>query len=303
MREFAKKRSQTLYKFSEIKYNGMVIAALRHQEECMKRKIFALVLVVALVASVAVGLAACNTNDENVVVVGYTLYEPMNYMQDGELIGFDTELAKAVFAELGYKVVFKQIVWSNKYIDLEAGNVNCLWNGFTCNGSDDGIPRSELVDFSYKYMANRQCVVVRADGPLANATLADLNAVAVSGAYEGGSAGESFVDESIPNCTKKSASKQTDALVEVNAGTSQFAVVDLVLAGHTVGRGNFSGLKILDGIGSSDEQYAIGFKKGDPLRDRVNEVLAKFIEDGTTLALAEKYGLTDALITDYSILG
>ena len=48
----------------------------------MKRKIFALVLVVALVASVAVGLAACNNNDENVVVVGYTLYEPMNYMQD-----------------------------------------------------------------------------------------------------------------------------------------------------------------------------------------------------------------------------
>ena len=144
MPEFAKKRSQTLYKFSEIKYNDTVIAALRHQEEYMKRKIFALVLVVALVASVAVGLAACNNNDENVVVVGYTLYEPMNYMQDGELIGFDTELAKAVFAELGYKVVFKQIVWSNKYIDLEAGNVNCLWNGFTCNGSDDGIPRSEL---------------------------------------------------------------------------------------------------------------------------------------------------------------
>ena len=269
----------------------------------MKRKIFALVLVVALVASVAVGLAACNNNDENVVVVGYTLYEPMNYMQDGELIGFDTELAKAVFAELGYKVVFKQIVWSNKYIDLEAGNVNCLWNGFTCNGSDDGIPRSQRVGFSYHYMTNRPCVVFHTDGPPAHATPPAPTPRPVPRPYGGRSAGASFVDESIPNCTKKAATKQPNALVEVNAGTSQFAVVDLVLAGHTVGRGNFSGLKILDGIGSSDEQYAIGFKKGDPLRDRVNEVLAKFIEDGTTLALAEKYGLTDALITDYSILG
>ena len=51
------------------------------------------------------------------------------------------------------------------------------------------------------------------------------------------------------------------------------------------------------------EQYAIGFRKGDALRDRVNEVLEKFIEDGTTLEIAEKYGLQNALITDYSVLG
>ena len=77
----------------------------------------------------------------------------------------------------------------------------------------------------------------------------------------------------------------------------------LFWASLIVGAGDYSGLKIIDELSSDDEQYAIGFRKGDALRDRVNEVLEKFIEDGTTLEIAEKYGLQNALITDYSVLG
>lgn len=268
----------------------------------MKKKIFALVLVVALVASVAVGLAACNDEiDEKVVVVGYTDYPPMNYTENGELIGFDTELAKAVFEELGYRVVFKEISWPNKYIDLNSGNINCIWNGFTSNGDEEGTPKSELVDFSYKYMINKQCVIVRTDNTAS--TFDDLNTSSVIGSYESGSAGEDYVLAKIANCTKKPAPNQMSALMEVNAGTSTFAVVDYLLANSIVGQGDYSNLKIIDSLSSADEQYAIGFKKGDELRDKVNEVLVKFLEDGTTLAIATKYGLQNALITDYSILG
>ena len=268
----------------------------------MKKKIFALVLVVALVASVAVGLAACNDKDGNIVTVGYTLYSPMNYMENGELVGFDTELAKAVFVELGYdKVIFKEINWGQKYVELNSGSVDCLWNGFTANGSDDGTPRDQLVDFSYKYMINKQCVVVKKDS--AYASFADLNVNTVSGAFETGSAGEEYVETNMPDCVHKGATSQMTALTEVNTGASQFAVVDYLLANSIVGTGDYSGLKIIDELSSDDEQYAIGFRKGDALRDRVNEVLEKFIEDGTTLEIAEKYGLQNALITDYSVLG
>ena len=237
-------------------------------------------LVVALVASVAVGLAACNENDGNIITIGYTIYSPMNYVENGELVGFDTELAKAVFAELGYdNVIFKEINWGQKYVELNSGSVDCLWNGFTANGSDDGTPRDQLVDFSYKYMINKQCVVVKKDSAYA------------------------YVETNMPNCVHKSATSQMTALTEVNTGASQFAVVDYLLANSIVGAGDYSGLKIIDELSSDDEQYAIGFRKGDTLRDRVNEVLEKFIEDGTTLELAEKYGLQNALITDYSVLG
>lgn len=268
----------------------------------MKKVIIALVLVAALVGVLAFGLTACNPDgDENVVVVGYTLYSPMNYMENGELVGFDTELAKAVFGELGYRVVFKEINWANKYIDLNSGNINCIWNGFTSNGDEEGTPKSELVDFSYKYMVNKQCVIVRTDNSAT--TFDDLNMTSVSGSFESGSAGEDYVLANIANCTKKSAPNQMSALMEVNAGTSTFAVVDYLLANSIVGQGDYSNLKIIDSLSSADEQYAIGFKKGDKLRDKVNEVLLKFIQDGTTMAIAEKYGLQNALITDYSILG
>lgn len=87
------------------------------------------------------------------IVVGYTIYEPMNYKDDdGNLVGFDTELAVAVFEGLGYTVSFKEIDWSKKYDHLNDGTIDCVWNGFIINFTDDdGIPRTEKVDYSYYY--------------------------------------------------------------------------------------------------------------------------------------------------------
>ncbi|MBQ4603300.1 MAG: transporter substrate-binding domain-containing protein, partial [Clostridia bacterium] len=57
-----------------------------------------------------------DTNNKETVVVGYTIYEPMNYKDEsGKLIGFDTELAEKVFGNLGYEVIFQEIEWSSKY--------------------------------------------------------------------------------------------------------------------------------------------------------------------------------------------
>ena len=115
------------------------------------KKLIALLMTLALVA---VGFAGCGTKEEKkeTIVVGYTIYAPMNYMdEDGKtLIGYDTDLAKAVFENLGYEVIFQEIVWESKYTDLESDTIDCIWNGFTANtADDDGILRSEKVDFSY----------------------------------------------------------------------------------------------------------------------------------------------------------
>ena len=75
--------------------------------------------------------AACG-GSEKTVVVGYTIYEPMNYVDEsGELVGYDTELAKEVFENLGYKVVFQEIEWSSKYTDLDSGTIDffCFFFG------------------------------------------------------------------------------------------------------------------------------------------------------------------------------
>lgn len=233
------------------------------------------------------------------VVVGYTLYAPMNYEDEatGELIGFDTELAEAVFGNLGYTVIFQKIDWNAKYTDLNSGTIDCVWNGFTCNTADeeDGILRSEKVDFSFKYMENRQVIVVKADSTIA--TAADLSGKL--GTAESGSAGESYA-AAFEGTTIKGCNYQTDCLMEVNSGAADFAVLDAQLAKAYVGNGDYANLKIVEDLSSDVEYYAIGFKKGSELTALVNAQLEALAANGTIAALAEKYGVANTAITDFS---
>lgn len=258
------------------------------------KKFFAIVLAALMLLPC---FAGCTETEEKTVVVGYTVYAPMNYFDDNnKLIGFDTELAEAVFGNLGYKVIFQEIDWNQKYTDLNSGAIDCVWNGFTCNtADDDGILRAEKVDFSYNYMENRQVIVVRADSEIK--TAADLSGK--QGAAESGSAGETY-GNSFEGAVIKGFNYQTDCLFEVNAGTVDFAVLDAQLARSYCGKGDYANLTIVDALSSDVEFYAIGFKKGSDLTAQVNAQLVKLAEDGTIAALAEKYGVANTAITDFS---
>ena len=231
------------------------------------------------------------------VVVGYTIYEPMNYLDEsGKLVGYDTELAEAVFGNLGYTVIFQEIDWSSKYTDLDSNTIDCVWNGFTCNcADDDGIARADKVDFSYNDMENRQVIIAKADSGIASA--ADL--VGKLGAVESGSAGETYAN-SFEGVTVKGFLKQTDCLFEVNAGTADFAVLDAQLAKSYAGKGDYENIVIIDALSSEVEYYAIGFKKGSELTAQVNAQLEALAADGTIAALAEKYGVANTAITDFA---
>ena len=268
------------------------------------KKMFALMMSLLMVVAC---FTACKTEDPAVtepdqvekktIVVGYTLYEPMNYKdENGELIGFDTELAEAVFKNLGYEVAFQLIDWNARYTDLNAGTIDCVWNGFTANSSDsDGVARSEKVDFSYNYMENRQVVVVKADSGIASA--ADLNGKV--GGVESASAGESYA-AGFEGANIKGFDYQTTALLEVLAGSVDFAVLDAQLAKSYCGKGDYENLVIVEDLSSDVEYYAIGFEKGSELTALVNEQLEVLAADGTIAALAEKYGVANTAITDFS---
>ena len=278
------------------------------------KKLFALVLALMMVMAC---FAACGTTNNNaadngnktndsaptdpkkeVITVGYTLYDPMNYEdENGELIGFDTELAKAVFGNMGYEVNFQLIDWNAKYTDLESGAIDCVWNGFTrnCDDNNDGIARAEKVDFSYDYMENRQVVVVKAGSGIASA--ADL--AGKSGGAENGSAGESYANK-FEDVMMTGYDYQTTALMELNSGVIDFAVLDAQLAKSYCGKGDYANLQIVEELSSDVEYYAIGFKKGSDLTAKVNAELEKMAADGTIKTLAEKYGVANSTITDFS---
>lgn len=260
------------------------------------KKLTALLLALVLADSCFAGCAKKDANTKT-VVVGYTIYAPMNYLDaDGNLIGFDTDLAKTAFGNLGYEVIFQEINWDSKYTDLESGTIDCLWNGFTCNtADDDGVMRSEKVDLSYNYMENRQVIVVKKDSGLTSA--ADLSGKVA--AVESGSAGQTYA-ETFDGVVTKGFTKQTDCLFEVNAGTADFAVVDAQLAKSYAGTGDYEALSIVDGLSSDVEYYGIAFKKGSDLTAQINAQLEKLAADGTIARLAQQYGVETTAITDFS---
>ena len=264
------------------------------------KKILAVLMAVLMVA---LCFSACGGKEETpeekkpTIVVGYTIYEPMNYLdENGELVGFDTELAKAVFENLGYEVIFKEISWDAKYTDLASKTIDCIWNGFTCNtADDDGVLRADKVDFSYNYMENRQVVVVKNDAKVATAE--DLKGKL--GVAEAGSAGETYA-KGFEGATYKGFIKQTECLYEVKMGTADFAVVDAQLAKSYCGKGDYENLVIVDALSSDVEYYAVGFEKGSDLTAKVNEQFVALAADGTIAKLAEKYGVANTAITDFS---
>ncbi len=277
------------------------------------KKLVSLVLAVLMLTVCVLSFSSCGKSDfakikeKGEFVVGYTVYAPMNYWStsadlsegtvgEGEFIGFDTELAKAVAAKLGLDVKFQLIEWGQKYSELNSGAIDCIWNGFTSNAKDDdGIDRSEKVDFSFPYLDNAQCVVVK------SADLATYSsAAALAGkkaAAEDGSAGESYA-KSVTDASKVTGkTSQMDTFQDLLSGAVDFIVVDKLLAENAVGKGNFASLAIATGVEIDNEVYSIGCRKGSDFDAKINEALLALLNDGTMEALAVKYNvhITDSM--------
>ena len=256
------------------------------------KKYIALILAVLMIASC---FAGCGTSGKT-IVVGYTIYAPMNYKDDsGKLIGFDTELAEAVFENLGYKVLFQEIVWKNKYTDLNSGAIDCIWNGFTSNTKDsDGVERSEKVDFTYAYLDNAQCIVVKAEDLAEYTSAASL--AGKKGTAEAGSAGETYAKSVTTDYVDVPV--QTDTFREVMSGAAKFAVVDRLLAENIVGNGDYAALAIVEAIEIEKEVYSIGCKKDGDLDEKINAALVELLNEGEIERLATKYNVrvTDTLM-------
>ena len=264
------------------------------------KRIANLVLVVFMMVGMMFVFTACGGGDGGAgdggkLVCGVTDYEPMNYKDNnGNWTGFDTEFALLVGEKLGMKVEFQQIEWINKYSELESGSINCIWNGFTANAyEEDGTPRSELVDLSYCYMLNQQSVVIKAARDREFRSIDSLKGKNV--AAEKGSAGEAAAKEAMGDTGKMiDSASQTSTFIEVKSGAADCAVVDILLAQKLAGTGDFSDLKIAD-IKMDAEMYAVAFKQGSDLKDKVNQAMQELYDDGTLAELAEKYGLENSL--------
>lgn len=265
------------------------------------KKILCLLLALLMMTGSMFAFSSCAdeetpapTPDETdkTLTCGVTPFAKMNEQDaNGNWTGFESEFAMEVGKLIGMDVEFQLIDWSQKYNELNSGAIDCIWNGFTANSSDNGIKRSDLVDFSYGYMLNQQCIVTKTEKLAQFTDEASLSGK--SAAAEGGSAGEAYAKEATTNVVPVTA--QIDAFREVSSGAVDFIVVDILLAQNLCGKGNYADLSIVPTITLDSEIYAIGFKKGSDLTAKVNQAILTLNENGKLMELATKYGFENVL--------
>lgn len=244
-------------------------------------------LCLALVAVMMLSFAACGAKESNTLKIGYTIYEPMNYMADGKLTGFDTEFAEAVCEKLGLTPEFIEINWDTKFVTLDAKQIDCIWNGMTIS---DEVKAN--CDVSKAYVKNAQVVVMAKDKIQKFADAESLKGLKF--AAEAGSAGEAAIKDNGLDSNYSPVAAQTDALLAVIGGQADACVIDITMAKSMTAEGTS-----YDSLGYSieltTEEYGIGFRKESDLTEKVNTAIDELKADGTLDALAEKYELNLAL--------
>ena len=219
------------------------------------------------------------------MIIGVTIYEPMNYYADEaktEWTGFDTEFAQAVCEKLGVDAEFFVIEWTRKFQELDAKTIDCVWNGMTI--TDEALANSSVSD---PYIKNAQVLVMKAD-KLAEYTTKD-SIKDLSFAVEAGSAGEAVLkDLGVENVT--GVLDMSKALLEVSTGVADACVIDITMAKSMLGEGT-SYANLAYGLELSKEEYGISCRKNSDLTAEINKIMAEMKADGSLQAIADKYEL------------
>lgn len=210
-------------------------------------------------------------------------FPPMGFVgDDGQFTGFDLDLAKEVASRLGLEFVPQPINWDAKDMELDSGNIDCIWNGFTMQGRED--------DYTWvgPYMANNQVFVVTADSDIASKADLAGKAVEVQKDSSGLAAlqGDAELSASFGSMTE--VADYNTALMDLESGACDAVCMDSIVAGYQI-KSSGKDMKILDDTLAAEE-YGIGFKKGeDELAKAVYDTLMAMKDDGTVAKISNDW--------------
>ncbi|MFP4212320.1 MAG: amino acid ABC transporter substrate-binding protein [Alkalispirochaeta sp.] len=218
-------------------------------------------------------------------------FPPMGFRDDdGEIVGFDIDLAREVAARLGVELRLQPIDWDAKILDLNSGDIDVIWNGLTITDE-----REKNITFSKPYIANRQIVIVREDSGID--TKADM-AGAVVGIQLGSSAEDAINSDPETLATFDEVSKYQDnvqALLDLEVGRIDAVVVDEILGRYYISRK--PGVFAVASDFFAAEEYGIGFRKGEfAFMEAVDATLDEMVADGTAAEISEKWFDEDVLL-------
>ena len=255
----------------------------------MKKYIAILMTALLVLSGLTIRTALAEQTDsesiqkKGTLVVGITDFAPMDYPgPDGQWIGFDADLARAFAESLGVACEFTVIDWDNKLLELDSGNIDCIWNGMTLT---DGVKAA--METSKPYCGNAQVVVAPKD------KAEGLDYAKLTFAVEAGSAADELSQEN--GWQAVSLQSQADALLEVASGASEACIIDQLMAGAMIGEGtSYPDLVLVEALNA--EEYGVGFRKGSDLAAKLDSFLDEKFADGTLAEIAQLYGIDTKLI-------
>lgn len=206
--------------------------------------------------------------------------------ENGNITGFDVDLAKELTKRLDKEVVFQPIDWTMKESELNAGNIDLIWNGYTI--TDD---RKSKVDFSVPYLKNKQVIVTLSNSNINSKS--DLSNKKV-GAQSESSAITAMEKESDLYDTFDGGSAITfednnQALMDLEAGRIDAVVADEILVRYYISLKGDDKFKILN-ENFGEEEYGVGIRKGDTdMVDTFNKIYKEMQDDGTLKEISEKW--------------
>lgn len=256
----------------------------------MKNNLFKICLVVVLALLLVGGnvLAADSLSKiqaEGKIVVGLDdSFPPMGFRdENGEIVGFDVDLAKAAAEKLGVEVEFKAVDWDGVILSLKNGMIDVIWNGLTITPE-----REASIDFSKPYLENSQSIIVQAESDIENKSdLADK----VVGIQLGSSAVSAVESEPKTLATFKELrqfSNNTEALMDLQTGRVQAVVLDVIVGRYYISQRPGQFKVLTDDFGG--EKYGVGIRAGaDSFRKALNNALDEMIADGTAARISKKW--------------
>lgn len=224
---------------------------------------------------------ADETAGQDTLIVGLDdTFAPMGFRDnEGQIAGFDIDLATEVGERIGKEMEFQAIDWAMKETELNAGNIDMIWNGYTITDE-----RAEKVAFSEPYMENSQIIVVMEDSgiqtkeDLAGKTVAAQQS---SSAVDAIMADESNIVEQFNNGEIVQYPSNNDVFNDLASGRSDAIVVDEVMGRYYMKQNDEMDYRVLEDT-FGEETYGVGLRKEDTqLKEELDQALADIVEDGT----------------------
>ena len=247
-----------------------------------------MMLVACTQAPVEGDLSLKTIEDNGKMIVGFTEYPPMGFKENGEITGFDIDIAKEVAERLGVEAEFVYIDWDAKVLELNGKNIDMIWNGLTITAD-----REKEILFSKPYFDNR-IVIISLNGSGID-QIADLSEMKVG--VELQSSGQAAVEGNDVFATVDELVKYTtitEAILDLKAGGIDAIVADEIFARYAVSK-EADQYQVASEVFNS-ENYGIGFRLEDvALRDKVDAIIDEIAADGTAAEISMKWFGEDLL--------